>query len=292
MIKATRHQRRPRLLRRRHSLRSTSAGLVVRSTRTTTAVWLVLRCVTVTVDWRFVSAGTTAFGFGGHFFFAQATAFTALGRFRFFGCSGFAGGLFLAGSAFFACGAAHSSLFFSALFFIFAGSLLACFALADLLLSSGSSLFGFASFGFTGFGFSCLRRGLSRCALRPTSCPSSFGIFGLGFAACGNARGNARGIRGESFSISVWFHGPPPSIVTVTAHSAIITLWLGQVSGIFITVGARLATVWHLRTRRLSQRTKNTHEPAGVLLLGCRRRRTFQTSLSRRRIDESHVIGS
>jgi hypothetical protein len=92
---------------------------------------------------------------------------------------------------------------------------------------------------------------LSRCALCPASCPSGFGVFGFGFAACSNACG----VRGESFSISIGFHGPPASIVTVTvtAHSAIITLWLGHVSGLFITVRARLATVWHFRTRRLSQ---------------------------------------
>jgi hypothetical protein len=251
MIEATRHQRRPRLLCRRHSLRSPSAGLVIRSTRAATAVGLVIWCVAVSVDRGVVSAGTAAFDFGGHFFFALAAAFAALQGFRFFGCGGFAGGLFLAGFAFFACGAADSSLFFSALFFFFAGSLLACFALADLLFTSGASLFGLASFGFTDFSFSCLGWGLSGCALRPTSCPSSFGVFGLGFAACGSASG----VRGESFNISIWFHGPPASIitVTVTAHSAIITLWLGHVSGLFVTVGARLATVWHLRTRRFSQ---------------------------------------
>jgi hypothetical protein len=154
MIEAPRHQRRPRLLCRRHSLRSPSARLVVCSTGTTTSVGLVFRCVAVSVDWGFVSTGTAAFGFGGHFFFALATAFATLQGFRFFGCGGFAGGLFLAGFAFFACGATYFPLFFSALLFFFAGLLLACFAFADLLFTSGASLFGFASFSFTGFGFS------------------------------------------------------------------------------------------------------------------------------------------
>jgi hypothetical protein len=240
MIEAPRHQRCPRLLRLRHSLRSAAPSLVLCvGTRSTTAVWLVLRCVTV--DWGLVDAGTATFGFGGHFFFALATALAALGGFRFFGCGGFACGLFLAGSTFFACDAANPALFFAALVFFFAGSLLACFALPQFLFTPGSSLFG-----FTGFGFSCVRGGLARCALCTTSCSSSLCVFGLGFAA----GSSASGVRGKSFSISIRLHGTTASIVTA---SAIVTLCLCEGPGIFIPVRARLATVWHLGTRRLPQ---------------------------------------